>query len=635
MFGNRAPSPVAVKKLSSPGSEDLQEKGLQLANFIIADRGVAVEILTNALSKLQVQRSREAKRSYWRSRHLKRKITRMVRKEGDMLQWLICSAAEPYEKQLERAGQSTEGEMVIRYIKYLVQVTTTMSSFYVNVGINRLLRNYSTPEVRQIYEWITEHFPSDQEYRKVKVALMAKLKSRFGDSLKARAGQYGELKFETSADQARWAELVQECLREFTPWSTDQACEALSSTGYHLSSLPKKLSGQACNREQDIIEVNRSHVFLHPECYSRVTDALGLDSGENRLSVPRFFMNGGDSSANGSEAMPKAMPKSEPLTEQQRRRIDERLSIESERRRHVKPKVLKILVDGVECARLVNGQGSKSQCQIEASANLIEIWTDYEGENLLLATHRIEYTRSHGIAAAAATVDLPNGRELFLKIAPQAQGDNASYAQLSLECRRASPIERIHELLTNRSLWLQRLPRYGLLSLLILGMGWSITRFRTNQDERSAIERLDKELAQEREARASVEKILTSQQAAVDAYLLAPDESREGRSRGGEAAGEQAIAFSPDATQVILELPTPRGVQTPYRAVLKSFSEGREILVENFAKPANALQAAHIEFVLPGSFVQAGKYYVVELNSTSNAGRSERVHIFTFYVTRK
>ena len=101
MLGNGPSSVVSVKKLSAPGGEDLQEKGLQLANFIIADRGIAVETLNSALSKLQAQRSREVKRSYWRSRYLKRKITRMIRNESDMLQWLICAAAEPYEKERE------------------------------------------------------------------------------------------------------------------------------------------------------------------------------------------------------------------------------------------------------------------------------------------------------------------------------------------------------------------------------------------------------------------------------------------------------------------------------------------------------------------------------------------------------
>ena len=49
--------------------------------------------------------------------------------------------------------------MVVRYIKHLVQITTGASSFHVNIGLNRLLRSYSTPEVQQFYELITERYP--------------------------------------------------------------------------------------------------------------------------------------------------------------------------------------------------------------------------------------------------------------------------------------------------------------------------------------------------------------------------------------------------------------------------------------------------------------------------------------------
>lgn len=629
MFGKESSSTVAVEKSSTSGGEALQEKALQLAYFIIGDRDIAAEILSNALSKLQVQRSREAKRSYWRSRYLKRKITRMVRGEADTLQWLICFAAERCEKRQERTGEPTEREMVIRYIKHLVQVTTAMSSFYVNVGINRLLRDYSTPEVREVYEWVTQHFPSNQEYRKVKAALMRKLQLRFGDFLKSRTGQHGEFRFDTFEDQACWAGLVSECLKVFTPWSTDRACQALSNAGYRLDSLPRERHAKTRRGcEQDVIEANRCHVFLHPSCYSQVTKALGLDSPESRLAVPQFSANRGSGSSKNSGAMPM----SEPLTEQERRKFRERLSVESERCRRVKPKLLKIVVDDVECARLVNCQGSKSQCQIEEGANLIEIWTDDEGDDLLLATHWIEYTRPQGIAQAAATVDLGDGRELLLEIMPGVRRDDASYAELSLRCRPASRLARVRELLMSRSLWLYGLPKYALLSLLILSVGW---RIRTNQEQRGVIERLGKELAQEKEARDSVERALRSQQQAPEAYLLVPDEIREDHGRGGEGAGEPIIALSATAAQVILDLPTPRNLRTPYRAVLKSFPESHEILVENFPKPADVPQPARVEFVLPRSFVQTGKHYVVELNSISSTGHSERIHIFTFYVSLK
>ena len=120
-------------------TEDLLEKGFQLAYFIVRNRAEAIQILSNAMSKLGVQRSREKKRAYWRHKNLKRKITRIVRDDRDALQWLIYFESEQYEKQQEQAGVQTTRDMIVRYIKHLTQMTTAMSSFYVHVGLHRVL----------------------------------------------------------------------------------------------------------------------------------------------------------------------------------------------------------------------------------------------------------------------------------------------------------------------------------------------------------------------------------------------------------------------------------------------------------------------------------------------------------------
>src|SRR5579871_574442 len=113
MHGNGSSAAGAAEKLPVCGGEALRTEGwLELASFLIADRSAAFEVLANALNKLEVQRSRELKRTYWRKRYLKRKITRMVRSEGDTLQWLIYFEAERHEREQEQAGKQTEREMV-------------------------------------------------------------------------------------------------------------------------------------------------------------------------------------------------------------------------------------------------------------------------------------------------------------------------------------------------------------------------------------------------------------------------------------------------------------------------------------------------------------------------------------------
>src|SRR5437899_1836750 len=112
-------------------SQDLLEKGFQLAFFILCDRSTAIHVVTYALNKLTVQHSREQKRAYWRDKYLKGRITRITRENRDALQWLIYFESESYEKKHEELGQQTLRDMIIRYVKHLVQISTPMSAFYV------------------------------------------------------------------------------------------------------------------------------------------------------------------------------------------------------------------------------------------------------------------------------------------------------------------------------------------------------------------------------------------------------------------------------------------------------------------------------------------------------------------------
>src|SRR5215471_7511472 len=335
--------------------EDLLEKGFQLAYFLIPDRAIAIQILSAAMSKLKAQRSRETKRAYWRDKYLKRKITRIARDNGDLLQWLIYFEAEYYEKQQEQAGEQTARDMVVRYIKYLVQMTTAMSSFYVNVGLHRLLHNYSTSNVQKVYESITQHYPGDQEYRKVKSTLMNKLQTRFNNFLRTCTALYGESRFEASEHQDSWAELVDRCLRVFTPWSTAQTCDLLASLDTDTGTLPFPLSGKAegGSVDQDMVEIHRCHVFTEPSCFSWLAKRFGLDSPRTRLAVPHFFMkqtiDNHRSSGNGSET-------TEELTEEERSAIMNRLTAEAARRRRIAVRSLRISTDGKECLRLIRSE---------------------------------------------------------------------------------------------------------------------------------------------------------------------------------------------------------------------------------------------------------------------------------------
>jgi hypothetical protein len=274
---------------------------------------------------------------------------------------------------------------------------------------------------------------------------------------------------------------------------------------------------------------------------------------------------------------------------------------------------------------------------IDEGTKLIEIWTEDEGDQILWATHWIEYTRSQGIAAATATVDLRDERELLLQLIPMPGEQNAGGAQLWLKCRPSSLSAQWRATLSNRSFWFHGLPRYASVVLLFLGIGWMLANLKYSRDvvtQRRTVERLRKELTEEKAARESLQKNLESQQGAapVQSYLLVPDEIR---TRGGDGTGVPAVTLSPGASQVILELSTPGTLRTAKRVTLKPFLENRQIVVEYFSNQSRSLKGEPLQFVLPASFVETGKHYILELDSISRAGRAERISTFTFFVARK
>src|SRR5215469_4830391 len=165
--------------------QDFLQHGFSLAYFIFPHRTAALRILTGAINKLKSKTGQERKRAYWRDKFLKSHITRITRNEEDTLQWLIYLESDSDEKTQEALGRSSVEEMVVRYVKSLIRLSTGMSSFYVNVAIHRLLYSYTTSETQKLYEVVADHYREADEYRRAKRLLMLRLESRFGAQIRA------------------------------------------------------------------------------------------------------------------------------------------------------------------------------------------------------------------------------------------------------------------------------------------------------------------------------------------------------------------------------------------------------------------------------------------------------------------
>jgi hypothetical protein len=621
--------------MPAPGTqaEDLLEKGFQLAYFLFPDRAIAVQILRNAMSKLSAQRSREERRAYWRDKHMKRKITRVVRNDGDLLQWLIYCESDYYEKQQELAGQQTERDMVIRYIKHLVQVTTAMSSFYVSVGLQRLLRDYSTSEAQQGYECLADHYPGAEEYRRIKGVLMKGLEARFPALLKTGRSNHGELRFETYNSQDDWADVVDDCLRAFTPWSTAPVCSRVVNLSSGKSPVLMQLFGHPRQTAHgDVIDAYRSHMFIDPGCYHWLTQRLRLDPPWKRLAVPRFYLrvkNGENDPPGGSHVTTSR------LRQEERKEILDQLAEETLQRKQITGTFLAVMADGRELAGIDINSQKTQRCEIPEGTQFLEVWTEDLDKRVLLATHWIEYTQWNGIANATAVMALGKGGELLLELVPERATDATGGASILLTYRPVSHPATWQEALRGLR-WFFKPMRFAaavVFLVAIAGILGAVKYQRQAVRQQAAAENLGKLLAREKSVRAALEGRLDKAQdlASFVAYRLIPEDLSI---RGGEDVKEPVISVSSSTTLVVLELPV-RGQAPSYQATLKSFFEDHEVLSEGFLHTASQSGNTVVVFRVPSALLEDHQHYVVTLEPTKSSGHHDTARIFTFYTVKK
>jgi hypothetical protein len=609
------------------GGESLWEKAFQLAYFIVADRASAYQIAGAAVEKLDAQRCREKRRFYWRFRKTRLRTRRITRTDEDRLQWLVYVESEHYEKEQERNDHQSETDMVIRYIKHLVQMTTGASSFYVNVGLNRLLRNYSTPEVQQFYEFITERYPAAEEYRKVKGRLLNQLAARFDGFIKVCTAQYRELRFESYEDQQRWMDLVDECLEAFTPWSSSRAC-LQGPIPAELGAVGTSLRRRILPSQVDGIETNRCHWFMHSPCYGELAKRLRLDPPEERLSVPKFFSKDAGSGADSSAAGRKTVP----LTPAEMQGLKERMASGEQRRQGTPLQPVKIVVHGVVCARLDPAQDETRQFAVLDGTQLLEVRTDVAGDDLLLATHWIDYTECNGMAAGEYRFALKSRRELTLKIVPANRGSAQEGGATIVVASRAS-LPLYVEFVSFFRVAPQNRLRYAFAAVVLMGLGWLGATLRDRSklaDEQSRVVKLLAEAARNTPT-VSTEQMSSLSAPTIRTYSLASDDASL---RGPGNPKEPVLTFPPREPLIRLNLSFAQAEHGSYRATLTPFVEDREIITENSLKPILKDGQWLVEFALPASLVADKTHYLIKLAPSNNNGRKRPVARFAFMVRK-
>lgn len=414
-------------------TEEVLNKAYHLAYFLHQDKGVAIQIVAAATLKLNVAMAVQSKRLYYvpvgrfsrgESRRTDGIRSKTLFSDLHLLQRLVYVESEPYERQKERAAQAmppgvpavgdpaTEEDLLVYFIKHLVRITTKRNAFYVTLGVSRLLHSYSTLETMEIYNAVIgepERVKDDYYYRSRKAVLMQELTQRFGQLIRACRRQRGEERFETQPGTTEHRSLVRECLRLFTPWDT--LCPVPSDFDPFKSVIASLTSKSSADENR--IEISRIHAVLHPDCFGRLIAGFGYSAPEKRMELPRFFLQHEDDQLPPRQRSAPADMSAEELAE-----INDMLAEQARRRRRSSSTgVIRIMVDGIERARLNPAEETSITFSAQEDAELIEVTTTDSSGDLLLATHLLTsfVTDAHD-GTIVYSKRLEGGQELSLSI---------------------------------------------------------------------------------------------------------------------------------------------------------------------------------------------------------------------------
>ncbi|MDQ3088256.1 MAG: hypothetical protein M3Q78_06615 [Acidobacteriota bacterium] len=257
--------------------DDWLNKAFKLAFFIHGRRDIAKQIAASAMNKLETASNAQFKRYYYtptgRAETSRATRSRVSLNDLQLLQRLVFVESENFEKANETAKTTSEKNLLVYFIKHLVRISLKRNSFYVTLGISRILHNYGTNDAMEIYNIVVQdpdRVHDDYYYRSRKGVLMKELKARFGELLEVVKVNRGEERFNHQTSAENLAETAKDCLQLFTPWNSSCAIPEKFNP-FNDTIAPFHFDKQNPDAEH-CIEVNRIHAALHPQCFSRLTD---------------------------------------------------------------------------------------------------------------------------------------------------------------------------------------------------------------------------------------------------------------------------------------------------------------------------------------------------------------------------
>ena len=399
----------------------LIEAASELAYFILNEKEAAEASTIVAIARLNVAATAQSRRYYYvpgvsaKAYGVRTKITLS---DSHLLQRLIYEETEAYERRQELGGALDERRLLTHFIKHLVWSTVKRNSFYVTLGISRLLHCYTNQEAMELHGVVMQNPARVKEYdywRSRKGRLMKEVKARFGELIAITRRAHNEERFVARDDSAAHAAFIHECLRKLMPWNT--ACPLPAGTEAVRSPIPSlDFNGDDPDAEHQV-EIARIHAVLHAECFARLMAGLKFAAPDSRLEVPLFFRTGGND-PNTDEK--HDMTQEKEMVHPDLNTIQTKLIEHQQLLDRIKPERLQLMAGRRQCGTLDLRAGSQATFTLDEADDYIELRAPNEEGGMSLALCPIDFVRlKHAGNSDTFTLSLADGRKLKFTITPQ------------------------------------------------------------------------------------------------------------------------------------------------------------------------------------------------------------------------
>lgn len=399
------------------------ERAYQLAFFILGNPEASERVAIEAVDRLQVAVVTQDRRYYYIPQGSQRQLGRSSGarskvnfSELHLLQRLVFDETDDEEKEQERAGLD-DRRLLIHFLKHLVRITIKRNSFYVSLGITRLLHRYSINEAIALYGLLMQNpgrAKDNYYWRSRKSQLFQEMKSRFGELVTLTRGAYGEERFVPRLDQASYADFVALCFDKFMPWETQ--CPLPSGESPVAGSIPALAFDGDDPDEEHRTEVARMHASMHMQCLGRLIAGLDIEPPITRLDLPEFNHQEKHNQQFTENSLP--MIETDPMNSSaMRAKLEERQT----RRQSVQqtPRRIKILVDRQPRATLDLESANQTEFKLLEGEEFIEIRAS-EAPDLCLALYPIDYEMlQQTLTSEKFTIELTGDQKLHFTLTPE------------------------------------------------------------------------------------------------------------------------------------------------------------------------------------------------------------------------